>query len=94
MRCLVTAGKHVNNIRAVARQPPITTIEKQLVAAFSVGTNPMLYNEETRLKKAGFIICIYYKIILMNSKKGEVLRECSTYARNLKGGDNWAYIHT
>jgi hypothetical protein len=30
MRCLVTAGKHVNNIRAIARQPPITTIEKLL----------------------------------------------------------------
>jgi hypothetical protein len=22
-----TAGKHINNIRAIARQPPITTIE-------------------------------------------------------------------
>jgi hypothetical protein len=37
MRCLVTAGKHVNDIRAIARQPPITT-EKLLEAVFSVGS--------------------------------------------------------
>jgi hypothetical protein len=47
MHCLVTAGKHVNNIRALARQPPITTIEL-LGAVFSVGSAPRLYNEEPR----------------------------------------------
>jgi hypothetical protein len=43
---LVTAGKHVNNNRAVARQPPITTIEELLEAVFSVESAPRLYNEE------------------------------------------------
>jgi hypothetical protein len=33
LRCLATAGKHVNNIRAIARQPPITT-EKLVKAVF------------------------------------------------------------
>jgi hypothetical protein len=48
MRCLVTAGKHVNNIRDIGRQPSITTIEGLLEAAFSVGSDPRLYSEETR----------------------------------------------
>jgi hypothetical protein len=43
MRCLVAAGKHVNDIRAIVRQPPITT-EKLLEAAFSVGSAPRLYS--------------------------------------------------
>jgi hypothetical protein len=34
-RCLVTAGKHVNNIQAIVRQPAITIIEL-LGAVFSV----------------------------------------------------------
>jgi hypothetical protein len=34
MRCLIAAGKHVNDIRAIVRQPPITTIEKLLGAVF------------------------------------------------------------
>jgi hypothetical protein len=48
MRCLVTAGKHINNIQAIARQPPITTIEELLRAVFSVGSAPGLYNEDPR----------------------------------------------
>jgi hypothetical protein len=43
---LVTAGKHVNNIRAIARQPPITTIEERLGAVFSVGSAPGVKNED------------------------------------------------
>jgi hypothetical protein len=48
MRCLVTDGKHVNNIRANARQPPITITEKGLEAVFSVGSAPRLYSEDPR----------------------------------------------
>jgi hypothetical protein len=29
-RCFVKVSKHVNNIEAIARQPPITTIEERL----------------------------------------------------------------
>jgi hypothetical protein len=46
MRCLVAAGKHVNDIRAIARQPSITTIGEKLGAVFSVGSAPGLYNED------------------------------------------------
>jgi hypothetical protein len=46
--CFVTAGKHVNDIRATARQPPISTIEEMLGAVFTVGSAPELYNEELR----------------------------------------------
>jgi hypothetical protein len=45
---LVAAGKHVNDIRAIPRQPPITT-EKLLEAVFSVGSAPRLYSEDPRL---------------------------------------------
>jgi hypothetical protein len=45
---LVTTGKHVNDIRAVVRQPPIAIIEKLLEAVFSVGSAPRLYNEDPR----------------------------------------------
>jgi hypothetical protein len=38
MCCLVTAGKHINNIQATARQPPITIVEGLLEAVFSVGS--------------------------------------------------------
>jgi hypothetical protein len=48
MRCLVTASKHVNDIRIIVRQPPITTIEELLEAVFSVGSAPRLYNEDPR----------------------------------------------
>jgi hypothetical protein len=48
MRCLVTTGKLVNDIRAIAGQPHITTIEKLLEAVFSVGSAPKLYNENPR----------------------------------------------
>jgi hypothetical protein len=51
MCCLVTAGKHVNNIRAIARQPPIT-VEGLLEAVFSVGSAPRLYSEDSRLAEA------------------------------------------
>jgi hypothetical protein len=34
------ASKHGNNIQAVARQLPITTIEGLLKAMFSVGSTP------------------------------------------------------
>jgi hypothetical protein len=47
MGCLATAEKHVNDIRAIARQPPIT-IEKLLEAVFSVGSAPRLYSENSR----------------------------------------------
>jgi hypothetical protein len=35
MRCLVTVGKHVNDIRAMAKQPPRTKIGGLLEAMFS-----------------------------------------------------------
>jgi hypothetical protein len=47
MRCFVTAGKHINNIRAITRQSPIT-IGKLLEAVFSVGSAPRIYNEDPR----------------------------------------------
>jgi hypothetical protein len=47
MRCLVMADKRVNNIRAIARQSPITT-EELLGAMISVGYAPGLYNEDPR----------------------------------------------
>jgi hypothetical protein len=37
MRCLVTAGKHFNYTRDIARQPPMTTIERLLQSVFSAG---------------------------------------------------------
>jgi hypothetical protein len=40
MSCLVMASKHVYNIQAIARKPPITTIEGLLEAVFSVGSTP------------------------------------------------------
>jgi hypothetical protein len=42
------AGKHVNDIRAIARQTPITTIAGLLEAVFSVGSAPRLYSENSR----------------------------------------------
>jgi hypothetical protein len=48
VRCLVTAGKHVNNIRAIARNPPITTIEGLLKAVFSVSSAPWPHTEDSR----------------------------------------------
>jgi hypothetical protein len=41
-------NKHVNNIRDIARQPPITTIEELLRAVFSVGSDPDLHNEDPK----------------------------------------------
>jgi hypothetical protein len=48
MRCLVTVGKHVNNVLAIARQPSISTIEELLGTVFVVGSAPGLYKEEAR----------------------------------------------
>jgi hypothetical protein len=48
MRYLVTASKHVKNIRTIAKQPPIPTIEKLLEAVFSVSSASRLYNEDPR----------------------------------------------
>jgi hypothetical protein len=45
MRCLVADGMHVNDIRGIARQPPITTIGKLLETVFSVVSVPRLYSE-------------------------------------------------
>jgi hypothetical protein len=44
MCCLVTAGKHVYNIRAIARQSPIITIEELVAAISCVGCAPRLYS--------------------------------------------------
>jgi hypothetical protein len=41
-------NKHVNNIRAVTRQPAITTMNELLGAVFSVGSAPRLYKEDPR----------------------------------------------
>jgi hypothetical protein len=45
MRCLIMAGKRVNNIQAIARQPPIRT-EEMLGKMISVGSGPELCNED------------------------------------------------
>jgi hypothetical protein len=37
LRCFVAAGKHGNNIRAIAKQPPITTIENCWRRCFLLG---------------------------------------------------------
>jgi hypothetical protein len=42
------ADNHVKDIQAVARQPPITTIEKLLEAVFSIRSTPRLYSEDPR----------------------------------------------
>jgi hypothetical protein len=48
MRSLITAGKHVNNIRVIARQTPISTREVLLETVFAVGSDPRLYSEDSR----------------------------------------------
>jgi hypothetical protein len=45
---LVAAGKHVNDIRAIVKQPPIRTIEGLLETMFSVGSSPRQYRENAR----------------------------------------------
>jgi hypothetical protein len=47
MHFLVAAAKYVNDIRAIARQPP-TTVEELLEVAFSVGSVLRLYSEDRR----------------------------------------------
>jgi hypothetical protein len=48
MRCVVTVGKHINDIRDIARQQNITTIDELLEAVFSVSSAPRLYSEVPR----------------------------------------------
>jgi hypothetical protein len=48
MHYFVMAGKHVNDIRAIAGQPPVATIEKLLEVVFSVGPTLSLYGENPR----------------------------------------------
>jgi hypothetical protein len=48
MRCLVTAGKHIRNIRTIARQPPITEIKGLMEGAFSFESAQRLYSEDRR----------------------------------------------
>jgi hypothetical protein len=48
MHCFIMAGKHVKNIQAIARQPPITEVEGMLDAAFSVGSALRLYSDDPR----------------------------------------------
>jgi hypothetical protein len=55
MRCWVTVGKHVNDIRTIARQPPITTIDKLLEAVFSVVSTPRIYSEDPRQCRASYL---------------------------------------
>jgi hypothetical protein len=52
MLCLVTAGKHVNDTRAIARQPPVTAIEGLLEVVFSVGSVKRLYSEDPRTRQS------------------------------------------
>jgi hypothetical protein len=42
------AGKHVNDIRDIARQPSITTTEGLLEVVFSIASTPGLYSEDLR----------------------------------------------
>jgi hypothetical protein len=44
MHCLATADKHINDIRAIARQPPMKTIEGVLEAMFSVESAPAYFS--------------------------------------------------
>jgi hypothetical protein len=37
-----------NDVRSIARQPPITTIEELLEGVFSVGSAPRVYSEDCR----------------------------------------------
>jgi hypothetical protein len=41
-------GEHVNNIQAIARQLPITTIVGLLEGVFSLGSTPRLYSEDLK----------------------------------------------
>jgi hypothetical protein len=52
---MVLTGKHVNNIRAIATQPPITTIEGLLEAMSFVGFAPRLHSEDPRLAEGSSV---------------------------------------
>jgi hypothetical protein len=43
---LVTVGKHINNIRAISRKPPITTTDKLLETVFSARSVQSGYKED------------------------------------------------
>jgi hypothetical protein len=56
MSCFIAAGKNVNDIWAITRQLPMTTIEELLeavfsagsLAVFSAGSLSRLYSEDSR----------------------------------------------
>jgi hypothetical protein len=48
MRYLVTTGKHVYSIQAIARQPSITAVDGLVESVFSVGSAPRLYSMDPR----------------------------------------------
>jgi hypothetical protein len=52
---LVTAGKHVSDIQAFAKQLLITTIEGLLEEVFSVGSTPRLYSKDPRLAEGSSV---------------------------------------
>jgi hypothetical protein len=52
MHFFVTSRIHVNNTPDIARQPPVTRIEKPLAAMFSVGSASRLYSEDPRPAEA------------------------------------------
>jgi hypothetical protein len=56
MRCLVTAGKHVNKILAIVRQPPVTAVEGLLEAVFSVGSALRPYSEDPRPAECSSVV--------------------------------------
>jgi hypothetical protein len=53
---LVAVGKHVNDIRAIARQLPIITTEKLLEVVFFVKTAPRLYSENRKLAEFSLVV--------------------------------------
>jgi hypothetical protein len=69
---LVTVGKHVNSIRAIARQPIITTIEEVLGAVLSVGSAPGLYMEDPRPAHIKNVTKCIYNIYSASVSPGSV----------------------
>jgi hypothetical protein len=56
MRYLVTAGKHISNTRAIARQPPTTEVDGLSEAMFSVRSAPWLYIEDARQAECSSVV--------------------------------------
>jgi hypothetical protein len=81
MCCLVTAGKHVKNIRAVARQPPMTTIEELLEAMFPLGFLPGLYNEDRRPAQGNWHISVVGCSPFMKDLSAESWRTSTVHIR-------------